>query len=476
LVLSGGVYAAATGLQRAVTFLLLPLYTRVLAPAEYGRLAIALSIFAVASFLLEFGLELAIYRNLFQLADNPEKRERFIQSVWSFLLVAPSIAAAVFALLIVPILGLHGVITIPQLGLSLLAAAISASATTVPFTIFRSEQRLREFLMLVAISTVCSTVLTLVLVVLLHEGPNGWLLALVVSYSLTLIVAVRKVPYKRPRPYDGKLVKQALRLSLPVIPHFTAMWALQLADRLLLAALTTIGAVGIYSLGSNLAMPMALLVIGFNQGFMPSYARAGTTANPSSELAPLIVVQVAIVAILCVSGCLLAPPIVHIATDVRYGKAADLVGWIILGYAFLGLYSIPMNGVTLAAGKTKRIYLISIPAAAANLALIAIFVPSFGIEAAAIASAAGYAVLLAGVALYAKLAGGALRYPWRHIITTLGVALVGYLVVNFTIGSTSVMDLLLRSAWTLVISVLVAYMAGVTPQMVLNRIRLTLAN
>jgi len=468
-VVSGGVYAAATALQRAVTFLLLPLYTRVLAPAEYGRLAIGLAIFAVASFLLEFGLGLAIYRNLFQFADDPNKRERFVQSIWSFLLGAPSIAAAFLTVAIFPVLGLHSVITIVELGLSLLSAALCVSATTVPFALLRSEQRLREFLILVTITTVSSTALTLGLVVGLRDGATGWLLALAISYGVTLIAAMRVVPYRRPHPYDGGLVIEALRLSVPVIPHFTAMWALQLADRLLLAALTTVGAVGIYSLASNLAVPMALLVTGFNQGFMPSYARAGTSADPSRQLAPLISVQVALVAIICVAGCLLGPPAVHVAADARYVKAAGLVGWIILGYAFLGLYSIPMNGVTLTAGQTKRIYLVSIPAALANLGLIAGFVPVFGLRAAAVASAAGYAILLAGVAAYARVVKSGLRYPWRRIAPTLAVAAVGYTLTANCVGSASVIDLFVRACCTVVIGVLIARSAGVTLRMLLRR-------
>src|SRR5215217_419016 len=42
-------YAAIAAVQRGLTFLLLPLYTRSLTPAEYGELGIALAVYGAAA-------------------------------------------------------------------------------------------------------------------------------------------------------------------------------------------------------------------------------------------------------------------------------------------------------------------------------------------------------------------------------------------------------------------------------------------
>jgi O-antigen/teichoic acid export membrane protein len=410
---------------RAVGFLLLPIFTRILSPADYGQLSVALSVNAVASIVFALGFDVAVFRGLFQLAGDQTARAQFLRSTWTFLILAPLLMAAVCLIVLAPILGSGHVLSASRLTLSLVAAAIYVAATTVPLALLRAEDRVREYLLLNAVIAATATCLTLTLVVWVRVGVMGWLLALVVANSVGLITAMRIVPYARPQPFDFGVVKKALRLSLPVVPHFAALWALQLADRVMVATLLSIGVAGVYSLASNLALPMYMIVIGFGQAFMPDYARAGQAGSPQEALRRTIALQVGVVTALSVACALLGPPAVHLL-DRRYVSAAALVPWLVLGYAFLGLYAIPMNGVALTHGRTKGLVLISGTGAATNIGLIVGLGPVYGVEAVAIASAVGYGVLLVAVMLFARFRHAALQYPWRRIGAALGLGLAGY--------------------------------------------------
>ncbi len=98
------VYASTMAAQRAVMFLLLPVFTRVLSPSQYGKLSIALSANAVAVVIFAFGLELAIFRSAVHLADDPGARNRFVRSIWTFLLIAPLLAGAAVTAVMAPFL------------------------------------------------------------------------------------------------------------------------------------------------------------------------------------------------------------------------------------------------------------------------------------------------------------------------------------------------------------------------------------
>jgi O-antigen/teichoic acid export membrane protein len=239
------------------------------------------------------------------------------------------------------------------------------------------------------------------------------------------------------------------------MPHFAAMWSLQLADRVLLAALVATSSVGVYSLASNMATPLLVLVIGVNQAFMPAYAQAGKQ-NATTDLRSLIEMQVAVIAILSLACALLAPVVINVLLDVHYRAAAGLTSWIVLGYAFVGLYSIPMNGVTLTHGRSRRIWVVSIAAAAVNLGLIYAFVPQSGLVAAAAASAAGYGVLLIGVLLYSVLTGTTIRYPWWSMGAVIGAGVLAYAGGVLTVGSGDAADLALRLAWIIAAAVVIA--------------------
>src|SRR6478735_8779237 len=78
---NAGVYAIANAAPRLLSFLFLPLYTRALSPAEYGRLSLILVIAVAASFVLASGLDVAIFRIYFDLRAE-DARKRFVDSLW----------------------------------------------------------------------------------------------------------------------------------------------------------------------------------------------------------------------------------------------------------------------------------------------------------------------------------------------------------------------------------------------------------
>ena len=60
----------AAAFQRGLVFLLLPVYTHVLNPADYGRLSILLAIAAAANIVLSFGIDTAFFRTYFALRED----------------------------------------------------------------------------------------------------------------------------------------------------------------------------------------------------------------------------------------------------------------------------------------------------------------------------------------------------------------------------------------------------------------------
>jgi O-antigen/teichoic acid export membrane protein len=408
---------------------------------------VALSVNSFASIVFALGFEVGVFRNFFQLGKDEEARARYLRSTWTFLILAALAMAGICTAILAPLIGSNHILSAGRLTLSLIAAAISVAATTVPLAVLRAANRVRDYLILNGVIAAASTGLTVILVVWLRTGVIGWLVALIVASSVGLVLAMRIVPYARPKPFDRAMVRTTLRLSLSVVPHFAALWALQLADRVLVATILSAGAAGVYSLGSNLALPMFMIVLGFGQAFMPDYARAGQAGESHESLKHTITLQVAVVVILCVACMLLGPSAVHLLTDHRYASAATLVPWLVLGYGFLGLYAIPMNGVTLTHGRTRGLFIVSSVGAATNIGLIVGLASPYGLEAVAIASAVGYGVLLTGVLLFARYRRATLRYPWRRIGAILGLGAACYVGGALTSSSATVMGVATRSAW-----------------------------
>ena len=443
------VFGAGSALQRGIAFLLLPVYTRALTPAQYGTLSVLLAVTSAAGIVFAFGLDMGLFRSFFQYENDPEGQRRFLGTMWRFLLVAPLIGAVVVTAIAAPL-----VRSIPRVGdfdvfLAVLAGAFYVGASAVPLVILRVRQRLRDFMLMSVVDAVATPALTLVFVVWLHDGIMGWLIAAAGSNLILLLGAMVIVPWDRRATFDRTVIAGALRFGIPLIPHAFALWALLLIDRGVLAGLVSAHQLGIYSLAANLGVPVAIAVQSLNQAMMPVYAAAGVDPARREHLQEMIVLQLTGVLAICLAGALLGGPVLVIMAAPAYRAAAPLVVWIVLGYGFMGLYFVPMNGITLGAGRNAMVWVVSVLGAASNVVLLIVFVPSGGLTAAAIASAAAYAVLFAGISIYARHPDNPVSYRWSQLLPVAGVAGVVYVAARLTTADTGGTTIVLRIAWIL---------------------------
>lgn len=443
---SAAVYAIGAALPRVAGFLLLPVYARALSPREYGTISLLLAASTAVAILLSLGLDLAIFRRYFELSSNPTLQRDFVQSVWRVLAVVPLSAATLGGAVwwvLDPAESVGGF----EVLLALLAAAVGVAATTVPLAVLRAEQRLQAYIVVTGTATLATATVTVFLVVILDGGVGGWLLGTILANAVTFIAAATAMPWVRSAPFRRELVVGAVALGIPLIPHFLSHWALQLADRVILAGLVSLSSVGVYSLASNLALPVLILVQSLNQGLMPTYARAATETGHTKELSSIVATQVTLVTAITLSCALVAEPLATVVAPAAYAGAGDLVPWIVLGYGFLGLYYIPMNGVSLGARRLRFVSLTTVIGVLTNIGLLLLFVPSEGLRAAAVASAIGYAVLLVAIFLYSRRPANPVRYRWPLIGSVVATAAIVYILAELTTPDHGIDGVALRAAW-----------------------------
>ena len=106
------------------------------------------------------------------------------------LMIAPLLVAFVLTAAATPLLSATHALSSVNLSLALLAAALNVAGTTVPFALLRSEQRVRQFVIIVITSALTTTLGTVTLVIILHLGVTAWLAAIVASNALTLLMAL----------------------------------------------------------------------------------------------------------------------------------------------------------------------------------------------------------------------------------------------------------------------------------------------
>ncbi len=441
-----------------------------LSPAEYGRLGLLITIQGGVNVALSTGMETGVFRRYFYLEGSPTAQRRFIASAWKSLLVAAPCVAAVVAGLLVLLVLTSATFRPDEAAIAVLGAAILVAATAVPLTVLRAERRLKDYITLTLVAGVSTAVLTVLFVVVLRQGVIGYFLATLIANSLTLAAATYVVPWRRGEDFDLDGMRNTLTIALPLIPHTLSHWSLILMDRAMLAVLVAASALGVYTLASNLALPTLILVLSLNQGFMPSYARAQAGPHAVKELRNSITAQVLLVFFICCTVALLAPIAVSIMSP-SYSRAATLIPWLVLGYLFLGLYYVPMNAVSLIVGRTTFVWIFSAFAAVVNLGLIYIFVPKYGLVAAAIASPAAYLVLLVLITIYAVKLSVRLSIDWQRAFGGLVLFGSAYAIGACSTPDHGVVGLFERSAIILLSTAFAAHMSGLRMLTTLARVR-----
>ena len=416
-------FAAASIVQRSVGFLLLPLYARILTPAEYGEIGVITGVTAALGTVLALGLETAIFRARIRYAAAPGEAHAFVNTVGGFALAVPILVASVLSVVAVPGAAEAFGVGVDALRAALIGTALSVSATLVPLAVLRSQERLGEYVRLTGIQVVLTTSLTLLLVAALRWGVTGWMLASAVSAALLLSRGLIVLNHRWSMTFERRHLREALAFGLPLVPHALSHWALSLSDRVVLGLFVDSAQIGHYYVAYQFGLPISVLAISLSQGVQPLHAQAADSSERRIEIAQVSTHQALVIVFTAAVVGVVGPPAVLAALPIGYAGAAQFVPWIALGVCLFGLYLIPVNAVTVMAGRTRWLWAISVTAALANLGLNLALVPRIGALAAAVNTAIGYAILLAGVFLYMRrVCDPPIPYEWRRI--GLGLALI----------------------------------------------------
>jgi O-antigen/teichoic acid export membrane protein len=470
---AGVVYAGSSVLQSLLTLILLPVYTRILTPSEYGYLSVILAVATLARLALSFGLETAIVRAWFTLRDDPAARASWMGSVGLVAGIGPILGAGTVSLLLWVGSSMPLEVPIGWMALGIMGAGIGAAATVMPLSLLRAQERLKTYVGLNVVLAAVNTGATLTFMVVFGWGVAGWLAGTILAFAVCLALALRLVPWPNVSrsTFSGEYVKEALGFGVPLVPHLVSHWALQVADRIVLIGLITAVSLGTYTLASNLTMPILVVAMGFSQSTMPTFAQFSLGSQSIETIRRLVVHLTTITCIIGFAAGLLLPVGINEALPPSYHSAATLCGWLALGFSCAALYQIPMNSISLIAGRTRWVWIITGISAGIDIALLYLWVPTGGTRAAAIANAVAYAFLLFGVAAYSVRLVGSDIYPSVRLVGICGVAVVLFLAASLAIPDYGAIATGLRVAWTLAGCFILASVGGFNPARQLGRIK-----
>ncbi|MDQ3725794.1 MAG: oligosaccharide flippase family protein [Actinomycetota bacterium] len=400
LATTGAAYTAASILSKVIAVALLPLYTRYLAPEDYGAAEVLFAAVVFASIVIRFGLIEAILRFYYKDDEDPAQvvRSTFAGLFW---------LSTLGALAVLPFAGPISEALLPAEENASLSPGEAADLVRIAIaglwvltmwefllTLFRLEERARAFFVTTILNVLASIALTVVLVVGFDEGARGLLLgsyATGVAFALGLVALQWRQLSLR---FDSALLRRLFRFGLPTMPAEVSLYALNFVDRLIIIRTLGLAEAGLYSLAVKFAQAVNILVRGFQLAWPPLAYSIRDDEEARRIYATVVTLFVAGCAFVVTGMWLFSRWIVRALAAPEYFESYEAIGLVATAVTLYALYLV----LVVILGRTGRTEF-NMPAAlgalVANVALNLILVPPLGIVGAGLALVASYLVVLA---------------------------------------------------------------------------------
>ena len=380
-------YVSAEFFMKALAFLSIPIFTRLLTPHDYGLLALYSSVYALGIVFLGLNLRASVINFYY---ESSAEFPRFLGAIGAFTLLFACAEGLLLFVVRRPLAGLFG---IPP---RLFVLAVLAAGLSLPFLLYQSYLQASKnsgaYNLLTTVKYTSTLVLSIGLVYVLQK--NRYLGRVYVQIAVSAIVFAY-VMYRLGRKAQPNLGRKhlmySLLIALPLIPHTLSDVILLYFDRIMINRITGTSDAGLYSFALNIGLIMEIIAIGLNKSWVPIFF-GKLRDGKHGEIAILARQFIRYCVFVGVALILFAPEAVVIMADKRYHVALSVVPVIVAAKSLGPLYTLYAN-FAFYRKKTASISICTLLAGGANVALNAVFIPRYGYQAAAFTTVASQLLL-----------------------------------------------------------------------------------
>lgn len=424
------IYGAGDIAVTAVSYLLLPLYFRVLTQEDYGALALLLAVETAAKILFRFGLDGAFMRYYLDCADAHARRVLGGTLVWflagasGVLLLAGQLAApAMAAWLFGDLAGRY----LPALRLVLVNIFL-LTFTFIPFHVMRMEKAATTFAAFTFGRSVSTLALRILLVLWWQWGVTGLFVA---DLIVTAIVVPLLWPWARRVvgwQWSTAVLRRCLHFGLPRLPHGLAQQALDGGNKVLLNLYVPLSSLGVYQISGTIGQAVKLFLSAFETGWAPFYYATAKEPNAQEVFRKITTYGVAVLVLLAAGLTAIAEDLVRLLTtqtpwtEAAYAEAALVVPLVAIALVWQGVYLLTSIGLNLTS-QTQYYPAATFASAGVGLGSGILLMPIWGATGAAVAFLLSY-VTLALVAGWFSRRQYPMTYEWRRLAQVIAAGAV----------------------------------------------------
>ncbi len=369
-------------IQKAISVLTTPVFTRLLSTAEYGQIGVFQSWYGIAIVIVPVCLSAGMHTQ--GLVKFSDEKDLFTSSLQGLVLLLVLIWSVVYLLFSSFWNHLMGLTTIQVISMLVMTWTFSV----VGF--WSNEQRVgyryRRLVVYTILVSIAKPVVGIILVLYCKDKVTARItgmagVGLVFSFWM-FIEQVRKGK----KLYSRKYWRYGLLFNLPLLLHYLSSTVLTGADRIMIENMVGYSEAGIYSLAYSVGLVMMLFNSALTQTMAP-WIYQKIKGKQIGDIAPIAYSSFLIVAMVNLVLILFAPEAVAIFAPASYMKAIYAIPPVAMSAFFMHCYTL-FSQFEFYYERTLQITAASVGAALLNIVLNYICIPRFGYV------AAGYTTLV----------------------------------------------------------------------------------
>lgn len=415
------IYGLGSVAGKAAGLLVVPIFTRLLMPDEFGRMDVLNALVSAAILVLFLGTDVAALRLFFDGRSPREQRQ--LLSTWYALTVGIVIPPAIGLVLAAEpvaqvLLGSPGhASAIVAVGLALVAG----TAHLTSLGVLRALGRPWMYAMLEGGALIANAILAVVLLVVLRADATSVIVALAATWAVAALLGAAAIwPAISTGPTNGS-ARSLLLLGLPLAPAVVATAAADFFHRAYLLGSAGAAEAGYYSLALRYSSIALLVSVAIQLAWQPHAFRLGRHPDVDLRLAREGLGITIVLTMSAVVLQLVSPESVAFIGAGQYAASLPAVALSLASAAALGLFGV-VSLQSVIAKATRDVGAAVTLGVVIALALSVTLAPRFGATGTALAVFIGNATALA---IGAHLGRRRHRIPfaWSRIGLVVGAAL-----------------------------------------------------
>lgn len=431
LLSDAAVYGVSNMLGQLIGFLLLPLYTRFLSPADYGIVAMLTMVMMLFGPLANLGMTNAVFRRFNQAKDPLTCRMVLGTGLVSVIFGSLALMAASL-----PFSGWIAANFVGDPGATFLVVVCLLSATfntigQVPNVTLRALRRVKTAAGLNVVRVLVSIGTTVLFVAVLQMGVKGWVYGILAADAVLLVLAIAATWGMYDLRFSRDTWRSMISYGLPFVPHRIQAIAMGSFSQYMVKEMLGLSEAGIYEIAAKFALPVGLAVNAIQEAWIPfKFQMHAQETDARPFFRSVFTYYFAAVTYLWVGVSLWGFDVVRLMTPPGFHGAAMLVPLLALLRVCGGVYFMLGTGMELT-DRTSSYPLVSLAGLVTVVISAFVLIGPLGVVGAALANVLSIWAMTVMIYTMAQRRF-AISYDWPTIgcfaLLSTGCVLLGYAV------------------------------------------------